>query len=442
MMKKIWPWMGLLLLLMILCIVTKVDTIHITRKPQAISAATAGSHQNVVRPIDFDIVQKDNAYQLSGHFKDSAQQQRLAKAFAGTKHALRIGNTSTNQTLVAEEVIVLVEKMIPHFTRHYKDGRIRFHDNKLSVYGTADSYAAKREMERILNNTVIPTEDNSVVVLPKKPVSFEISKHEGEFSLSGHFQNSEQINALQGSASKEMRVVDIVKDPIYTDSENAISFAQHILPLFNDLFTEGYIKYSNHRFVVNGLAKDQAGLNHMKSLLAQSKIPVVDQTKLDPTIAQQKAAEEKAALLALKKAEEKAAQEAKLRAEKIRKEAEEAKQRIQSLLEVENIEFEVAKSRLTQKGQQTVDKLAAILKKYPDIRIKIAGHTDSDGSAEFNQNLSQGRVNTVKKELVHQGIAASRVEAIGYGESKPLVPNTSKENKQKNRRVEITIIGE
>jgi len=56
--------------------------------------------------------------------------------------------------------------------------------------------------------------------------------------------------------------------------------------------------------------------------------------------------------------------------------------------------------------------------------------------------LSQGRVNNVKRALMQEGIDKDRIKAVGYGETKPLVPNTTEENKQKNRRVEIIVVGE
>jgi len=118
------------------------------------------------------------------------------------------------------------------------------------------------------------------------------------------------------------------------------------------------------------------------------------------------------------------------------------KEKIRKILNIEKIEFVVSKGSLTPKGKSTVDKLVNILKQYPDINIEIAGHTDSDGSVAFNQKLSQERVDTVKSRLIAKGISAKRLTAKGYGESKPLVPNTSKANKQKNRRVEINIQGE
>ncbi len=115
---------------------------------------------------------------------------------------------------------------------------------------------------------------------------------------------------------------------------------------------------------------------------------------------------------------------------------------IKDILKLHKIEFELNKADLTDKGQETVDKVAKVLKKYPNVKIRIEGYTDSGGKAEYNKKLSQDRVNMVKKELIKAGINANRLTTIGYGESNPLVPNTTKENRAKNRRVEFKVIGE
>ncbi|RUM73560.1 MAG: hypothetical protein DSZ10_03030 [Sulfurovum sp.] len=464
-MKKLWLWLGLLLLLMILCIVTKIDDIHLTHKQHSLSSTTNTVHQDRTRPIAFDIVQNGKNYQLSGRFKDTAQQQRIQNAFADTQHTLHIDNTSSNKTLSGEEVIVLVESIIPHFATTYEDGSIHFHNNRLTVNGTVHSYDAKRKMEYLLSTSTVPTQDNTVVILPKEPVSFRIDETRGVFSILGNFANAQESQMLIG-AVPGMHTGELNFASKYTDGQNVIPFTQKLLPFFASHFNEGEIVYQNGVLTISGLAKDQASLDQLSQMLAQAPCKVINNTKLDPAVLEalraQKAAQEarlqaeeearRAAALKAAKAEEarlKAEQEAaqaqreRLRlAQQAAEEAKAAKAKIIDLLKVENIEFEVAKDRLTPKGRATVDKLAAILKQYPHIRVEIAGHTDSDGNDDFNLRLSQARVDTVKNALISQGIDASRMIAKGYGESRPLVPNDTAENKQKNRRVEINIIGE
>jgi len=117
-----------------------------------------------------------------------------------------------------------------------------------------------------------------------------------------------------------------------------------------------------------------------------------------------------------------------------------AKENISKLFDIEKISFKIGQHNLTQESINTVHKLARILNEYPEVSIEIAGHTDSDGSQKTNKKISQSRVNTIKEILTSDGIDAKRLIAKGYGESKPLVPNTSRKNKARNRRIEINII--
>lgn len=75
--------------------------------------------------------------------------------------------------------------------------------------------------------------------------------------------------------------------------------------------------------------------------------------------------------------------------------------------------------------------------KNSHLKFEIGGHTDSDGSAELNNKLSQSRAETVKQQLVNMGIDAARLSTKGYGSTKPIADNSNPENKARNRRVEF-----
>jgi outer membrane protein OmpA-like peptidoglycan-associated protein len=84
--------------------------------------------------------------------------------------------------------------------------------------------------------------------------------------------------------------------------------------------------------------------------------------------------------------------------------------------------------------------LANTLNQYPETRIQIAGHTDNVGSDASNLQLSQQRANGVRTYLASTGVAAQRMQAVGYGESRPIADNSSESGRAQNRRVEITLI--
>ena len=85
--------------------------------------------------------------------------------------------------------------------------------------------------------------------------------------------------------------------------------------------------------------------------------------------------------------------------------------------------------------------VAASLQRYPDSRIEIVGHTDHDGDAAYNQDLSERRARAVQAALQQAGVPAARLTAIGRGESQPVASNYTAQGKAANRRVEIFIRG-
>lgn len=93
------------------------------------------------------------------------------------------------------------------------------------------------------------------------------------------------------------------------------------------------------------------------------------------------------------------------------------------------------------KGASAADlqQVAKIMNDYPQTRVMVAGHTDSVGSNESNQKLSERRANAVKNLLVNNGVNANRIVAKGYGETQPIASNDTAAGRQQNRRVKITI---
>ena len=100
--------------------------------------------------------------------------------------------------------------------------------------------------------------------------------------------------------------------------------------------------------------------------------------------------------------------------------------------------FAVNSARIRPESTPTLEEIGTMLREHPDLRISIEGHTDSDGDAEYNQDLSERRSEAVKAFLVETyGIEEGRLETAGHGASNPVAPNDTPEGKQQNRRVEL-----
>ena len=99
--------------------------------------------------------------------------------------------------------------------------------------------------------------------------------------------------------------------------------------------------------------------------------------------------------------------------------------------------FDTGKSTIKTESSAVLDNIADILDDYPNVRFRIEGHTDSTGSAERNQTLSQERAQSVMNYLIEKGIPSNRMTAVGYGEDRPIADNNTREGRRTNRRVEI-----
>ncbi|HEV8377086.1 MAG TPA: OmpA family protein [Candidatus Polarisedimenticolia bacterium] len=107
---------------------------------------------------------------------------------------------------------------------------------------------------------------------------------------------------------------------------------------------------------------------------------------------------------------------------------------------LEGVNFATNSSRLTADSMQILDKVADTLKEWPDVKVEIGGHTDSQGNDASNLKLSGARAESVRKYLVSKGVDGSRLTAKGYGETVPIADNGTAAGRAQNRRVELKTI--
>jgi len=105
-----------------------------------------------------------------------------------------------------------------------------------------------------------------------------------------------------------------------------------------------------------------------------------------------------------------------------------------------NIYFDSGSATLQPASHSVLDEIVGLLQDNPGVSMEISGHTDSDGSSSYNQDLSRRRAESVRAYLVGRGVSASRLTTVGYGESQPVASNATAAGKAENRRIEFRVL--
>ena len=188
------------------------------------------------------------------------------------------------------------------------------------------------------------------------------------------------------------------------------------------------------------------------------------QLRAEAAAREAEAARQEAQLRAEAAARDAAAREAQLQTEQARAETERARKAAEALraqlleqfnrimetrdsarglvVTMADVLFDTGKYDLRPPTREALARLSGIALAHPGLRFDVEGHTDSTGSDELNQTLSEQRADTVRGYLVQQGLPAESVTARGFGKTTPVADNNTAEGRQKNRRVELIVSGE
>ena len=113
---------------------------------------------------------------------------------------------------------------------------------------------------------------------------------------------------------------------------------------------------------------------------------------------------------------------------------------LEKIISLKGVTFEFNQARLRPDAVTILDSASSILKRYPDMNVEVAGHTDNVGNDSYNQNLSERRADAVRTYFTEQGVPASQMSVKGYGEAEPAGDNETEEGRELNRRVELRIL--
>lgn len=192
-------------------------------------------------------------------------------------------------------------------------------------------------------------------------------------------------------------------------------------------------------------AAEAAAADARRRLEAETRLRVEEEARRRAAEeAQRRAAAEAAAAEARRAADAEARrrseeEQRRLASEQRRREIDVCQQALSSIVREGVINFDRARAVLHSESFRTLDRLAEAANRCPTLKVEIEGHTDSDGTPERNQRLSQRRAEAVAAYLIEAGVERARLTTIGYGETRAVAPNDTPENKARNRRIEFTV---
>jgi len=273
-----------------------------------------------------------------------------------------------------------------------------------------------------------------------KSLTLEISKDDDSIKIKGEVPTLENKSELRDNFMQFFTHIDdseLIVDENVKEDLFAIDLFESLAEDFAR-FDSGDILYDGKSVKIDGVTTNSVAFGSIKkksSLLTEKGLDVNNSLKLEdePKYSDEDINSSEENITDIKKDDENNSVEDKKRA---------SQEEIDTLMRGKRVEFLYAKDVLSKKSKKLLDEIVDILKENNSTIVEIQGYTDSDGTSKRNLKLSQRRADTVKRYLIKRGISKDRLKAIGYGETNPIVPNTTKSNKQKNRRVEFKIVGE
>lgn len=269
-----------------------------------------------------------------------------------------------------------------------------------------------------------------------KPFSLVLTKKDGMVIMDGIFANEKDTK-------KVSEILNINRDGEYTYEENVIidevllSKIATVIASFKDFFEDGAkLSIMNEEVFLSGVLKDPNQYSLLDSILSRIDVSMVKEISIaNPTLINNENDQETAtnSLSTVAQTNNQA---------KVALTPNEIQLQINEILTEKKIAFERRSSTVTEDSKITIVKIADILKEYKNIKLEIAGHTDSRGENALNKKISQDRANSVKDILTSLGINADRLKAVGYGEEFPIAKDDENGLSEINRRVDFNILGE
>ncbi len=373
---------------------------------------------------------QDGKVVLNGYVLNSKEHQELlddAKALFGEERV----SDNLKESIGAPEAWLETAKLALKGLKDLDYGEFNISDNNFTFKGFIGSDAMKKSLLSRLKSQINGAYKGEFSIEAPMPIPSPytvsaVKSQDGKVVLNGYVLNSKEHQELLDDAKAlfgEERVSDNLKESIGAP-EAWLETAKIALKGLKDL-DYGEFNISDNNFTFKGfIATPEAKESLVKSL--ESKLD----NRYHGTYEINSLANSQEELVGNEQT-----------SSNLQVQINQCKRQIDELLNKKKIHFANDRAVIKKESYKLLESLVEIIHNCPDTIVTIEGHTDSVGSAKYNQILSLKRANAVKSYLIKKGIAKERLRAVGYGETKPVASNATLEGRRKNRRIEFKFEG-
>lgn len=362
------------------------------------------------------ILGADGKLRLTGTVETEAQRQALLDAAVSTYGAANVIDELEVlgvEPATQDDDIAGLAALIEAFDPNLASGEAGLGDDGLYVYGVAASAAGEAALRNLVSGAG-GASDLAVAEATGANVRAVLDAGSSAIRLTGTVETEAQRQELLNAATDAFGADNVIDELVVLGAatgtqDDQIGNLTALIGTMTPNMVEGVASFDGTKLALTGVYVDDAALAALESAANAAGVDPADVTLAGREVA-------------------------------TADQAAELEQRLNDAVGLRPIPFDPSQASLRPEADAILDEVAALAREYAGVQISVDGHTDADGSEAANLALSQARADTVRQALIDRGVPAEQLVANGYGESQPVAPNDTPENKARNRRVVFSVV--
>ena len=426
-----------------------------TGLPTGVTLRQNGVRAPLVKPWVSRLELAGDRVAITGYIPDDGARKSLRAALQKSLPKARIDDSAAFASGQPPQVAMVLDG-IGSALGHLTGGVIEIKDATVSVVGVAESMGkadALRAAVKRLPGSYETSVEITTAAQTISPYVTQAALEGGAIVLTGWAPNEDARTALVAAARRAFGRE--IRDALEIGSGEAETWQRCLGLGFDTLrqLDKGRAVLIDRRLEVTGVADSERSMQQLSEALRDAAggacatvtritfpPPLPPTPAVEPSVAAASADEDRRRVEEELRQRAAAAAAAATEVEKRRDVATKCQDSLRTVARQGTILFEFAKADVDPGSHATLVKIADVIAHCPEFKVVIEGHTDSDGAPDRNQRLADRRARAVLDHLVGKGVPRSRLEAVGFGQSRNIVPNDTPENRAKNRRIEFNVV--